>query len=148
MESMAHGKEKVSNSFDVLIDSDAFVGWFLVSDAHHQEAKQIFHQLEKENIQPVITSLVCLETATVLSYRSGQSLARSFLDHVHEAEMPIIHIDEHLQQKSIALFAEQQVRGTSVIDCANVVVIRRFTIPQIFSFDKVYSTTFGVKTTT
>jgi predicted nucleic acid-binding protein len=74
----------------------------------------------------------------VLSYRSGQSLARALLDSVERSQVPTIHITEELQSEAVALFRQQEGRGTSMVDCANVAVARRFAIPRIFSFDKFY----------
>jgi len=128
----------------VLIDSDAFVGWLYEKDGHHAEASRIFARLEDERRVPVVTSLVIAEAATVLSHREGQPLARTFLDLARR--YPVIHITKALQQQALDLFQAQKARGTSVTDCANVVVMRQFQIPTIFSFDKVYPKTFGLKT--
>jgi len=79
-----------------------------------------------------------METATVLSHRGGQSLAHRFLTVMERNFLPIIQVDEKLQTKAIEIFKAQTKKGTSMVDCANVAVSRRFQIPDIFSFDKVY----------
>lgn len=132
-----------SPRYQVLIDSDAFVGWLYEKDSHHAEASRIFTHLEEKRLVPVVTSLVVAEAATVLSHREGQRLARTFLDLVQR--YPVIHITKPLQQHALDLFQAQPARGTSVTDCANVVVVRQYRIPTIFSFDKVYPKTFGLK---
>jgi predicted nucleic acid-binding protein len=58
---------------------------------------------------------------------------------------PIIHMDENLQEKATDFFQRQQKKGTSVIDCGNVVVMNRFKIPTVFSFDKFYSRQTDIK---
>lgn len=131
------------SQYQVLIDSDAFVGWLYEGDGHHSEASQIFAHVEKQRLVPVTTSLVVAETATVLSHRQGQKLALVFLELVKR--YPIIHITRRRQQEALALFQEQRARGTSVTDCANVAVMREYHIPAIFSFDKVYPKSFGLK---
>lgn len=128
--------------YQVLIDSDAFVGWLYEKDGHHAEASRIFAQLEDQQLVPVVTSLVVAEAATVLSHREGQSLAQTFLDLVRRS--PVIHITKPLQQQALDLFQAQRARGTSVTDCANVVVMRQYQIPTIFSFDQVYPKAFGL----
>ena len=129
--------------YQVLIDSDAFVGWLYAKDSHHAEASRIFTRLEDQRWVPVVTSLVVAEAATVLSHREGQPLARTFLDLAKR--YPVIHITRQLQQHALDLFQAQKARGTSVTDCANVVVMRQYQIPTIFSFDKVYPKAFGLK---
>src|SRR5260221_10957757 len=100
MASAALGKEGVSSRFDVLIDSDAFVGRYFPKDAHFQAASKFFETLEKKSSRIVTTSMVVAETATVLSHRQGQDLARTFLRAVQASRLPVIHIDEKLQSQA------------------------------------------------
>jgi predicted nucleic acid-binding protein len=129
----------------VLIDSDAFVGLMLERDAHHTRAAAIFDQLNARTVHAATTSLVVAETATVLSHASGQALARTFLEQViDKAGFPVIFIDEALYTDAVDIFCSLEQRATSMTDCANVAVLRRFEIPTIFSFDKVYRSQFGI----
>jgi predicted nucleic acid-binding protein len=89
--------------------------------------------------------MVVAETATVLSHRSGQALARKFLDVIERSKLPIVHITEELQKEALKIFKQQSLKGTSVTDCANVTILRRLKIPKIFSFDKVYPKKFGIE---
>lgn len=145
---MGRGKEPMSDGVQALTDSDAFIGWMIEADTHHQQAVQIFEHLIVERVNFATTSLVIGETATVLSHLRGQELARTFLDEVIEkGKFPVIYITEALHQEALNIFKKQTKKGTSVVDCANIAVIRQFYIPSIFSFDKVYPNKFGVKFT-
>jgi predicted nucleic acid-binding protein len=124
--------------FEVLIDSDAFIAWLRPSDLLHDNARTMFTQLAQQETPVTTTSLVVLETATVLSYREGPGVAKRFLDLVEASHLPVIHIDAELQQATIELFKSRAVRGTSMVDCANIVVARRLGIPQVLSFDHFY----------
>jgi hypothetical protein len=42
MENMEPGDHKRNHQFQVLIDSDASIGWMVAFDTHHQQARQIF----------------------------------------------------------------------------------------------------------
>jgi predicted nucleic acid-binding protein len=146
MENTEPGDHRRNNRFQVLIDSDAFVGWMVELDAHHQQARQIFHQLKEQQSHLVTTSFVVAETVTVLSHRSGQALARTFLDEAIENDnFPVIFIAQELYRQALDIFKKQNKKGTSVTDCANVAVARCFHIPTIFSFDKVYPKSFGLE---
>jgi predicted nucleic acid-binding protein len=134
----------VKPKFHVLVDSDAFVGWYLPADAHFRLVTALFTQLDEENRSLVTTSWVVAETATVLSHRVGQENARQFLDMVINTPFPVIHITEELQAETIKVFLEQKTKNTSMVDCANVVVMRRFDIPSILSFDKFYHKRFNL----
>jgi predicted nucleic acid-binding protein len=83
--------------------------------------------------------LVVLETATVLSNPDGHQVAKQFLQVVEEYGLPVIHIDEDLQQATIELFKSRAAKGTSMVDCANAVVAQQLGIPQVFSFDRFYN---------
>ncbi|MCI0560769.1 MAG: PIN domain-containing protein [Nitrososphaera sp.] len=125
--------------FQVLVDSDAFIARSLPDDMFHSHAVGIFERLDKEQASLVITSLVVLETATVLSYRGGQALAKQFLSRAESSQIAVVHIDENLQHEAIQLFKAQEGRGVSLVDCANAVVATRYNIPTIFSFDHFYT---------
>ena len=133
----------MKNKRQVLVDSDAFVGWLYEKDASHKAAVGIFESIKRKSLTPVTTSFVVMETATVLSNRRGQSLALAFLDMA--SVYPTIHIDEKLQQNSLEFFRKEKRRGTSVVDCSNVVVMRQFNIPTIISFDRFYEKQSGIQ---
>jgi predicted nucleic acid-binding protein len=135
----------VKSKFHIFVDSDAFVGWLYRHDAHHKKSGEIFREIKKQRAGMVTSSWVILETATVLSNRKGQALAREFLKRMRQMRFPIIHMDENLQEKATDFFQRQQKKGTSVIDCGNVVVMNRFKIPTVFSFDKFYSRQTDIK---
>jgi predicted nucleic acid-binding protein len=125
--------------YHVLVDTDAFVGRFYPQDAHHTRCQTMFAELRAGRKRLVTTSLVVLETATVLSYRTNQAAAGRFLEgFVRAGKIDVIHVSQELQEEAIDLFLQQTKKGTSVVDCSNVVVMRRYHIPTIFSFDRFY----------
>lgn len=132
--------------FDVLVDSDAFVGLFFPDDAHHQTCFRLFKQFAKQKLRLVATSYTVAETVTVLSRQSGQATARAFLDYIDSGVLPVIHIDPALQNLAISIFRQQDNKSTSLFDCANVAVMRNLRIPRILSFDRVYAKKFALMT--
>lgn len=133
------------HDYQVLVDSDAFVGHFFTDDVHHRHSAELFEKFEQSQALLTTTSAVIGETATVLSHRRGQALALHFLNLLDRSQMPIIHIDEQLHRKAIGLFKHQADRGTSYTDCANVAVVQHYSIPLIFSFDQVYVKRFKLR---
>jgi predicted nucleic acid-binding protein len=127
MANTALGREQVS-SFQVLIDSDAFVGRFYPNDAHHQAATRLFKRLQRKRLYSVTTSQVIDEVATVLSHCQGQDLARLFLRTIEDTKFPTIFVDERLRAEGLNVFVSQTRKGTSVTDCGNVAVISLFLI--------------------
>jgi predicted nucleic acid-binding protein len=124
MENMERGNHQRNHNFQVLVDSDAFIGRVYPNDVHYKRASEIFRSLKEHHVSLVTTSLVVAETATVLSHRKGQSLARIFLEEVIKTGgFPVIHITEDLQEEALTIFLNQTKKGNSVTDCANVAVI-------------------------
>jgi predicted nucleic acid-binding protein len=133
-------------SSQVLVDSDAFIAWIRPDDILHSQASDIFRDLQQRRTQLVTTSMVVMETATVLSHRDGQAIATRFLDLLDQTQLPMIYLDEGMQRETLALFRSHNSRGISAVDCANIVVMKRLEIEQIFSFDKFYSNRIDMKT--
>lgn len=126
----------------ILLDSDALIGWISATDAHHARAVDLMEALRKRRMQPVVTSLVVGETATLFSLRQGQATARDFLNVA--ATLRTIVITETLHQETLGLFAKQDLKRTSYVDMANVVVMQHHQIPYIFAFDTVYTRDFDL----
>ena len=77
----------------------------------------------------------CVVALTVLSARVGHTFAKQFLDWV--ADMDMFFIDDKLKAEGVELFKQQNTAwGVSMVDCSNLVVVRRLNISHIFSFDK------------
>jgi predicted nucleic acid-binding protein len=130
----------MSNGTQILVDSDAFVGLLLEKDAHHERSARLFAEVASQGASIVTNSFVVSETATVLSHRVGQEVARLFLDEVIEqGRFPTVFVTEALQQQAIEIFKMQESRGTSMTDCVNVAIMQQLQISTIFSFDTFYS---------
>ena len=126
--------------YDVLLDSDAFIGLILKHDAHHQAVELIFEQLKQNQAMLVTTNYVITETASTLSRRFSQDKASQFLTFVDDFWM--ITITDKIHRQASQLFRQQTKENTSLVDISNVVVMKEFEIAQIFSFDKVYTKEF------
>lgn len=144
MANKALGKEKPVHK-QLLFDSDFFVGWVFAADTHHRTVERLLQSVQEQNLHPLTTNWVLLETATVLSHRKNQQLAIDFLDHIERINFPVVTITEALQEKALLLFRSQTRKGTSTTDCGNVAVMRELGIEHIASFDKAYSKQFGVQ---
>lgn len=140
------GKERMNDDTPILIDSDAFVGLVMQTDPHHARAKEIYGEIKAQQRRLSTTSAVVAETATVLSHRAGQTLAKTFLGEFIEAgHFPVVYITEALHHDGLEIFKSQSKKGTSVTDCLNVAVCRQLQITHIFSFDQAYPKRFGLQ---
>ncbi len=129
-------------SFDVFIDSDVFVALSLVEDPLRERALSLMQSIGRHQRNIVTSNLVITETATVLSHKHGMDAAALFLRSVRKLQT--IFVSQDLHRQAQLLFEQQTQRGTSFVDCANVVVMRNYGILAIASFDKAYPKQYGV----
>ncbi|MBL7159521.1 PIN domain-containing protein [Candidatus Microgenomates bacterium] len=122
----------------ILLDSDTLFALYVASDIHHHKARQIFQELLNKEKELLVTNLVVQETATVISYRFGQKQAIDFINRFNKIDIEQVFVDRKLTIKAWEIFLKQKKKGTSYIDCANIVVYKELKILSIFSFDQVY----------
>jgi predicted nucleic acid-binding protein len=122
----------------ILLDSDALLGLYLEKDAHHLQATKIFKEFSQKRAKFYVSNLVLQESTTLLSYRYGQKMAQNFLSDFRKSGFATIFIDEVITQATWKLFRKQVKKGTSFIDCSNVVLYRELNFDSLFSFDRFY----------
>ena len=129
----------------VLLDSDALLALYVADDLHHQRAKKTLQNLLRKKGELFVTNLVLQQTVTVISYRLGQKQALDFLKRFNQVDFQQVFVNKNLTAKSWHVFSKQTKKGTSFIDCTNMVVFKELNMDKIFSFDRFYSR-IGLKT--
>jgi predicted nucleic acid-binding protein len=135
---MAPGKGSVPTSFDYLIDSDAFVAFFLSDDALAGTVMHLFANIEQQKQRICTTNWVIAETATVLSSRDSQETAIKFLNVIEEGGIPVLPVSEALERESHRIFRSQKTKKTSMVDCSNVAIAKHYGIDALLTFDGFY----------
>ena len=128
----------MNGRFDCLVDSDAFVGFFVEHDIHFKRAQAAFRAAAQSGQILVTTNLVVTETASMLSRRVSYGIACRFVRYIRDGDFPIIYLDKALQDSSHAIFLAQHREATTMVDCSNVAVSRYYSILTIFGFDSFY----------
>lgn len=123
------------SSKTIFIDTSAFVGIYNTDDAHAKNAALINKKIQQRNINLLTTNYVVAEALTVISQRAGKPQARSFGDYIFSGRLPILQIDEDLQQQSYDYFKTVKQKDVSYVDCTCFVVCKQLGIKQVFSFD-------------
>ena len=122
----------------IVLDSNVLVALYKLDDSTHQKAKEITRRLHDQGDVFMVLNLVVQETATVISMKVGQKEAKDFYlkrDRVIDQE---IALDDDLEKLTWNIFMKQTKKGTSFVDCANLVAIEKFSLDGILSFDKFY----------
>lgn len=122
--------------YDVFIDSDAFIALLITSDDQHLKSVEGFAKIKQERLTAITSDLVISEASSVLSRRFDLRYAKQFLESVQD--LMYVTFDPQDRQDTIQLFSSQSKQNTSFVDMSNIVLMRRYLIPKIFSFDRVY----------
>jgi predicted nucleic acid-binding protein len=133
----------MNNPFDLLVDSDAFIGLFVTHDVHYTRARDSFHRFAQTQQKLVTTNLVIAEAASTLSRRFSYHAACQLIEYIKRGSFPLIYVDSTIQEQANDIFLSEKREGTSMVDCVNIAAVRYFNIPTIFGFDRVY-TRFGI----
>lgn len=122
----------------VLVDTDAIIALTIQTDASHERAQEIKKILDGEKRAIGVTNLVIQEVVTVLSHRISHREAVSFYQRIKNNPPKIVFIDPDLEELAYHLFLRQTKKGTSFVDCANMAVMQKLSLREIFSFDQIY----------
>lgn len=127
-----------------LVDSDFLIACFLIDDFSHRSASEILESLTKDD-EIFINSLVEMEAATVVSKKVSMVKAKSFVDWLGKLGLNEIFVDEYMMGKGWKLFLEQTKKGSSFVDCMNLVVAKKMGCDKILAFDKFYPQELRIK---
>ena len=129
-----------------LVDSDFLFALFITKDVHHLKAKAKYFELNQGGASLLVTNIVIQESATVLSKKVSQAVAKKFYRDYPELGMREVVVEPKIEKLTWDLFMKQREDGISFIDCVNVVLTKEMGLDGILSFDKFYRQV-GIKST-
>ena len=119
----------------VFVDSDFFIGLYIIKDAHHKVCLKLGKSL-KENL---ITSWdVIDEVVTKLRYYDSKSTALRFISDIEKQNIPIVYPNHAYNKKARNIFEKQSKKHVSLTDCMNMAIAKEKNIKDFLSFDKIY----------
>ena len=124
----------------ILADSDFLIAIFRENDALHTQALRLLKKIQKNKAELYISNWVRAEAVTVISFRLGMTEARLFADNLQEG-VGALFVDEVTFHQSWGLFLSQNKKGSSFVDCSNLILLEKFNFDGIASFDKFYPKT-------
>lgn len=122
----------------IFVDTDGFVALALTQDSNHSRAIAISKGIKARNEHLVTSVFSYGETVTVISQKGGREKALQFIDMFLASGTVVVEADESLREDGILVYKNQTSKNVSFTDCANIVIMRREKIKEIFSFDKIY----------
>ena len=113
----------------VVVDTSVLVGFYLSDDVHHKQALQVLKAVNQSRL--LLHPFVIQETVTVLTYKSGFSLARKFMSDIQNAKN--ISISSLDITKELATF--QKLRQKISLTDSALVQLAIDTGSKLVSFD-------------
>ena len=122
----------------IFIDADAFVALALPQDNNHSRAVAVSEDIRLRKEQLITSMLSFGETITVISQKGGREKALQFIDKFLVSNTVVVEADTALQEEGILVYRTQTSKNVSFTDCANMAIMQREKIKEIFSFDRIY----------
>ena len=116
------------------MDTGAFYAMADSRDGAHADAVAYYHA---DALPLLTTSLILVETVSLLTKRRGKSLAFQVgTELLASSRLKIIHVDERLQREAWALFGSSKDKDWDLVDCVSFTVMRRHDLLEVFGFDR------------
>ena len=103
-------------------------------DAAHAAAVDFYRS---DDLPLLTTSLILVETVSLLTKRKGKSLALQVgAELLGSRRLRIVHVDESLQRQAWGLFNTARDKDWDLVDCVSFTVMRQHGIAEAFGFDR------------
>lgn len=119
-----------------LLDTDFIIASRFPQESTYHRARFLAEKIYSTD-DFLITELVLMEVATVISYKYSQIQAIQAVQTLQKAGQAILQLDTDDWKNAWNLFFQQQKQRTSVVDCSNVILAQKLGA-QIVSFDQFY----------
>jgi predicted nucleic acid-binding protein len=123
---------------NTIVDTDALIGLFDITDAHNKEAQRILEELTRRGINTFILPTTIAEFAAASTGNVGMTKAQEATKKILYSGMTIIEADEDLTVQAVAIYLKQGSRKETLFDCFVMAAAKKLGITHIFSFDKGY----------
>ena len=118
------------------LDTSGLVAYFDARDAHHARARRAWKRILADPDRPILTSLIIVETVTLLRRRAGFVVAQRVGERLLSgAVAEIVHVDARLLLAAWAIFEKYRDHDLSLTDCASFAVMRQRGITRALTFD-------------
>ena len=121
----------------IFIDTGAFLSRHMENDQFHTLSVKTWKELEKQHNRYFTSNFILNETLTLFARRAGGKLAKNLADSFYNSsELHILRPDEQDERKAVELIAKFSDHQVGLTDCLSCVLMRRYDIPNVFTFDE------------
>lgn len=122
----------------VLIDTSAWMAYYLSDEPDHIRIKSLIKRLINENVSIFTSNDIIDETVTNFIYLKP-NLAKKFIEFIGQSiqarDVFQLWVDEEIQNQAFELVQKFQEHKLSLSDATSIVLINRFKIESVISLD-------------
>ncbi len=120
----------------IFVDTAAWIALLNTSDALHQSAKQVMHQLQQQQAFLVTTDFVLLEVADALSAPTVRARTVAFISGLRQLNvLQILPVSQVLLNQGWQLYSQRPDKEWGLTDCTSFVVMTQEQITIAFTSD-------------
>jgi predicted nucleic acid-binding protein len=120
----------------IIIDTSAIYALLDKSDSFHEQAKDVFSKLSKDNLNISITNFIVAECHAIIGIRIGHELARKWLQNLY---WPVERVLEEDEKKAREIIISYTDKSFSYTDATSFAVMERLGITKALTFDQHFS---------
>lgn len=120
----------------VFVDTSAWIALLNSSDALHESAHQVMHDLRQQHAHLVTTDFVLLEVANAFAAPGSRTQAIAFINELWQ--MPFLTIVPVSQQSFFDgwnMYSQRSGKAWSLTDCISFTVMNHYAITLAFTSD-------------
>ena len=123
----------------VLIDTSAFIAYFIKQEAHNEEVAKKYEIYRKQKATFVTSNYIICELLTWFNAKYHKSI----LDRViltlarleNESEISVFYIDRVIAKKSLEILTKFSDHKISFTDATSYVLFKDFSLDEVFTLD-------------
>lgn len=123
-------------SHKIFVDTAAWIALLNTSDALHQSAQQVMHQLQQQQAFLVTTDFVLLEVADALSAPAVRARTVAFISGLRQLNvLQILPVSQALLNQGWQLYSQRPDKEWGLTDCTSFVVMTQEQLTIAFTSD-------------
>ncbi|MBI4586868.1 MAG: type II toxin-antitoxin system VapC family toxin [Planctomycetes bacterium] len=120
----------------ILVDTSAWVAFFVEKDQHHDSAKSFAQNILLSRREFMTTDYIFDEVVTRIRYQASHADAVFVGDKILSSPSnQVIEIGSRLREQAWSLFKKYKDKKLSFTDCTSLALMKKYGLDEIFSFD-------------
>jgi predicted nucleic acid-binding protein len=120
------------------MDTGAFLALINPHDTNHQKATECLNMIARHRLPVFVAVPTIYESYRRILFDLGPRIAKRFLQELYDGSVTIVRTMEEDEREARRLLERYEGLQLTLTDSANMAVMARLGIAQVFSFDRHY----------